>query len=241
MHPFPRRSSPALLLLLSPLAGCATVSPPPAMMALEGATAGPVHRTSVTAFGAAASGVFIRESLGGGARVAHRLSDAVAVGVDGVAGAVLDPSPEPAAPRRLLAGRAHVQVNPGGSEHLALTFGAGGGATDNRLAYVTVDGGARVSARWARGFFEPYVGAVVALSVPTGTPGGATRDEGNDRRFLPTAYGGIDGGFVLHPTERLALALDVLIVEGYSAANTALLVTPSAGVRYAFGGDVARR
>ena len=55
---------------------------------------------------------------------------------------------------------------------------------------MTVDGGARVSARWARGFFEPFVGAVVALSVATTTPAGAIRDDEHDRRFLPTAFRG---------------------------------------------------
>lgn len=240
MNNLHRRSGLPLLLLLAPLAGCATVSPPPAVMALEGASQGPVGGTAVTAFGALAGGVFINGSVGGGARVSHRLSDAVALGVDGIAGAVVDPSTEQAAPRRLFAGRAHVQVNPGGSEHLALTFGAGGGASDNRLAYVTADAGARISRRWADGVFEPYAGAVAALSVPTSTPDAAVRAE-NDRRFLPTAYVGLDLGVALHPTERLDVALDLLLLGGYSAANSALVMAPSLGVRYAFGGEVRRR
>lgn len=41
------------------LAGCAMVSPPPSVMALEGASQTPVGSTSVTAFGALSGGVFI--------------------------------------------------------------------------------------------------------------------------------------------------------------------------------------
>lgn len=235
-----RRFAPVLPLLLAPLAGCATVSPPPSVMALGGASQGPVGGTAVTAFGAGAVGVFIEPSLGGGARVAHRLSDSLAVGVDGVAGARVGNGGQ-AVPQTLFAGRAHVQVNPGGSANLALTFGGGGGATDNGLGYVTADAGARVSGRFSGGFFEPFAGAVLALSVPASTPADASRDEGNDRRFLPTAYAGIDGGFALHPSERLSVSLDLLVLGGYSAANNAFLIVPSAGVRYAFGGEAADR
>jgi hypothetical protein len=230
-----------LVLALAPLSGCATVSPPPAVMALGGASQGPAHATSVTAFGGAAGGVFINGSLGGGVRVAHRISDTVEVGVDGMAGAVVDPSEERVAPRVLAAGRAHLQVNPGASEHVALTFGLGAGASDNRLAYGTVDAGARVSRRWANGVFEPYVGGVLALSVPAATPAAAVRDPENDRRMLATMYFGVDAGVALHPTERLDVALDLLFLGGYSAANTAVIMTPSLGVRYAFGGEVRRR
>lgn len=235
------RAFRVLPLLFAPLMGCATVSPPPATMALEGASQSPVGSTAVTAFGGVAGGVFINGSAGGGARVAHRFSDTIAVGLDGVAGAVVDPSEVQSAPRRLYAGRAHVQVNPAASRHVALTFGVGGGASNNQLSYATLDAGARLSRRWFDGFFEPYVGGVVALSVPTATPAGATREVEYDRRFLPTAYLGLDAGLVLHPTERLDLALDLLILGGYSESNNALLMSPSLGVRYAFGGEVARR
>lgn len=210
-------------------------------MALEGASQGPVGATSVTAFGAAAGGVFINGSLGGGARIAHRLSRTTALGVEGIAGAVVDPSDTPVAPRQLYAGRLHVQVNPDASEHVAVTFGAGLGATNNSLSYGTVDAGVRFSRRWFDGYFEPYVGGLVALSVPTATPEGATRNADADRRFLATGYLGLDGGFVVHATERLDLALDVLLLGGYSASNNSLLIAPSAGVRYAFGGETARR
>ncbi|MDB4929508.1 MAG: hypothetical protein JWM10_1992 [Myxococcaceae bacterium] len=228
----------ASLALLAPLAGCATISPPPAAMALEGASQGPVGATAVTVFGGASAGVFLTESVGGGARVAHRISDTVAVGVDGVAGAAVDHGGEQVAPRRIFMGRGHLQVNPGASRGLALTFGVGGGASDNSLSYVTVDAGARISRRWYEGFFEPYVGGLVALSVPTATPDGATRDGGNDRRILPTAYVGIDAGIALHPTARLDVAFDLLTMLGYSASSNAFIMTPTLGVRYAFGGDV---
>jgi hypothetical protein len=231
----------SLLLGLGPLAGCATVSPPPSVMALEGASQGPVGATSVTAFGGAAGGVFINGALGGGARLAHRVSDTVALGVDGIAGAAVAPSDVSAAPRSLFAGRLHAQVNPGASRNFALTFGAGGGGSNNGLSYATVDAGARISRRWSDGFFEPYVGAVVALSVPTATPDGATREPEYDRRFLTTVYLGLDGGIVLHPTERLDVALDVLIIGGYSASNNPFLISPTVGLRYAFGGEVGRR
>ena len=46
---------------------------------------------------------------------------------------------------------------------------------------------------------------------------------------------------VLHATERLDVALDVLILGGYSASADSLLIAPSAGVRYAFGAETARR
>lgn len=241
MNPSKLRAGLSLLVALAPLAGCATVSPPPAVMALEGASQGPVGGTAVTAFGGASAGVFLNGSVGGGARVAHRFSDTVAVGVDGVAGAVADPSEQQVAPRRLFMGRGHVQVNPGASQHLALTFGAGGGASNNGLSYVTVDAGARLSRRWFNGLFEPYVGGLVALSVPTATPDGAVRDGGADRRILTTAYLGLDAGIALHPTERLDVALDLLVWGGYSASSNALIMTPTLGVRYAFGGETARR
>jgi hypothetical protein len=231
----------ALLALLAPLAGCATISPPPATMALEGASQGPVGSTAVTVFGGASAGVFLNSAVGGGARVAHRFSDTVAVGVDGVAGAVVDPSGEQVSPRRIFMGRGHLQVNPGASRHLALTFGVGGGASNNSLSYVTVDAGARISRRWFDGFFEPYVGGLVAMSVPTATPDGSVRDGGNDRRILPTAYLGIDAGIALHPTERLDVAFDLLTSLGYSASSNAFIMTPTLGVRYAFGGEAAPR
>jgi hypothetical protein len=229
------------LALLAPLAGCATVSPPPATMALEGASQGPVGSTAVTAFGGASAGVFLNGSAGGGARVAHRFSDTVAVGLEGAAGAVVDPSAEQVAPRQIYMGRGQLQVNPDASRHLALTFGIGGGASNNQLSYVTVDAGARVSGRWCDGFFEPYVGGVLALSAPTATPDASARDGGNDRRILSTAYLGLDLGIAVHPTERLDVAIDLLTMLGYSASSNAVLVTPTVGVRYAFGGVVARR
>ncbi|TAK30382.1 MAG: hypothetical protein EPO40_08315 [Myxococcaceae bacterium] len=241
MNTSKRRLAPSLLLALAPLAGCATVSPPPSAMALEGASQGPVGGTSVTAFGAAAGGVFVSGSLGGGARIAHRLSNTTAIGVEGIAGSVVDPGDTPVAPRQLYAGRLHVQVNPGASEHVAMTLGVGLGATNNSLSYSTLDAGVRFSHRWFDGFFEPYVGGVVALSVPGATPDGATRSADGDRRFMATGYLGLDGGFVLHATERLDVALDVLILGGYSASADSLLIAPSAGVRYAFGGETARR
>jgi|GEM_PF-1436636 len=241
MNTSKRRLAPSLLLALAPLAGCATVSPPPSAMALEGASQGPVGGTSVTAFGAAAGGVFVSGSLGGGARIAHRLSNTTAIGVEGIAGSVVDPGDTPVAPRQLYAGRLHVQVNPNASEHVAMTLGVGLGATNNSLSYSTLDAGVRFSHRWFDGFFEPYVGGVVALSVPGATPDGATRSADGDRRFMATGYLGLDGGFVLHATERLDVALDVLILGGYSASADSLLIAPSAGVRYAFGGEIARR
>lgn len=236
-----KRSTGLVLFVLAPLAGCATVTPPPSMMALGGASHGPVGATAVTAFGGVMGGVFIQPSLGGGARVAHRLSDTVAIGVDGVAGAVTDPSTVQAAPRTLYAGRLHAQVNPGGTERTALTFGLGGGGSNNALSYGTIDVGFRSSWRPGSGVFEPYVGAAVALSVPFAVPAGAeVTADGDDRRFLTTAYVVANGGLAVHATERFDVLFDVPIFLGYSASNNAFIVAPTVGLRYAFGGEVRR-
>ncbi|MFO0603737.1 MAG: hypothetical protein U0324_11215 [Polyangiales bacterium] len=230
------------LASLAPLAGCATVTPPPPVMALEGASRGAAGGTSVTAFGGANAGVFLESALGGGARVAHRVSDEVSLGVEGVAGAVIDSNGDPASPRRLFAGRAHVQLNPGASEHLALTLGFGGGGANNDLGYVTADVGARVSTRVARGVLEPYAGAVLAGSVPVSAPAEAVqRVEGGDHRYAATAYAGLDLGLVVRATERLDVAFDVLLLGGVSASNNALMATPTLGLRYNFGAPRAAR
>lgn len=229
------------LSALAPLAGCATATPPPSLLAMGGASQGPVGATSVTAFGGLAGGVFVEPSLGGGARLSHRVSDTIAFGAEGVAGGVASASTVQAAPRALYAGRLHVQVNPEASERTAFTFGLGGGGSDNGLAYGTVDAGFRTSWRPGSGFFEPYVGAAVALSVPAATPDGATRDAENDRRFLTTAYLALDAGLSMHATERLDVLVDVPLFLGYSASNNAFLLVPTLGVRYAFGGEVRPR
>lgn len=230
-----------VLVAMAPLAGCATVSPPPAAMALEGASQTPVGSTSITGFGGLAGGVWIDGAAGGGARLAHRFSREISAGVDGVAGGTLQANHEQAAPRALYAGRAHLQANPEGSEHIAFTVGGGGGVGDNRLAYVTVDASVRVSGRVVHRMLEPYVAGVVSLSVPTDVPSGAILDGGTDRRILTTFWGGIDAGLVYHPTPRLDLVVDVLALGGYSAANNTLLLVPTAGLRYAFGGDATTR
>lgn len=235
-----KRSFGSALLLLAPLAGCVTVTPPPSLMGLGGASQGPVGGTAVTAFGGVMGGVFIQPSLGGGARIAHRLSDSVAIGVDGIAGAVTDPSSVQAAPRTLYAGRLHAQVNPGGTERTALTFGVGGGGSNNALSYGTVDVGFRSSWRPGSGVFEPYVGAAVALSVPFAVPAGAEVTGDGDRRFLTTAYLVANGGFAVHASERFDVLLDVPVFLGYSASNNAFIVAPTVGLRYAFGGEVRR-
>jgi len=239
-----KRSMGVVLFVLAPLAGCATVTPPPSMMALEGASQGPVGATSVTAFGGLAGGVYVQPGLGGGARIGHRLSDSVALGVDGVAGGVLYPADFAGPPRTIYSGRLHAQINPNGSEHLAMSFGLGGGGSNNGLAYGTIDAGIRTSGRWANGFFEPFIGGALALSVPAATPEGATREArpgaNYDRRFLTTFYFGLDGGFVLHPSDRFDVVLDVPILIGYSASASTLLLVPTVGIRYAFGGEVRR-
>lgn len=229
------------LLGLAPLAGCATVTPPPSMMAMGGASQGPIGATSVTAFGGLAGGVFVEPALGGGARISHRLNDRVALGVDGVAGGVVDPSSVQASPRTLYAGRLHAQVNPGGSEHLALAFGVGGGGSNNGLSYGTVDASVRGSWRPGSGVVEPYVGGGVALSVPMQTPDGATREVEYDRRFLTTAYLAASAGLVVHATERFDLIVDAPVFLGYSASSNGFLVAPTVGLRYAFGGEARGR
>lgn len=229
------------LIVFAPLAGCATVTPPPSLVAMGGASQGPVGATSVTAFGGLAGGVFVEPSLGGGARLSHRLSDTIALGAEGVAGGVAAASSVEAAPRVLYAGRLHVQVNPEASERTAFTFGLGGGGSNNGLAYGTADAGFRTSWRPGSGFFEPYVGAAVALSVPAATPDGATREGGNDRRFLTTVYLALDAGLSMHATERLDVLVDVPLFLGYSASSNGVLFVPTLGVRYAFGGEVRRR
>lgn len=236
MNKHTHRLALVALASLSPLSGCATVTPPPPVMALEGASHGPAGSTSVTAFGGANAGVFLESALGGGARVAHRVSEDVSVGVEGVAGAVVDSNGDAASPRRLFAGRAHVQLNPRGSQRLALTLGVGGGGANNDLGYVTTDLGVRVSTRVAHGVIEPYAGAVIAGSVPLSTPAAAVqRVEGGDHRYTPTGYLGVDLGVVVHATERLDLALDVLLLGGVSASNNAMMATPTIGLRYNFG------
>lgn len=224
------------LASLASLTGCATVTPPPPVMALEGASHGPAGSTSVTAFGGANAGVFLESALGGGARLAHHVSEEVSVGVEGVVGAVVDSNGDPASPRRLFAGRAHVQLNPGGSEHLALTLGVGGGGANNDLGYITTDVGARVSTRVVHGVLEPYAGAVIAGSVAISTPAEAVqRTDGGDHRYTPTGYIGLDVGMVVHATERLDVAFDFLLLGGVSASNNALMGTPTIGLRYNFG------
>ncbi len=235
-----KRSLGSAWLLLAPLAGCATVSPPPSLMGLGGASQGPIGGTAVTAFGGVMGGPFIEPSLGGGARIAHRLSDSVAMGVDGIAGATPNPSSVQASPRTLYAGRLHAQINPGGTESTALTFGLGGGGSNNALSYGTIDVGLRTSWRPGSGVFEPYAGAAVALSVPFAVPAGAELTGDGDRRFLTTAYLAVNGGFAVHASERFDVLLDVPVFLGYSASNNAFIVAPTVGLRYAFGGEVRR-
>ncbi len=236
-----KRALGSALMLLAPLAGCATVTPPPSLMGLGGASQGPVGGTAVTAFGGVMGGVFIEPSLGGGARIAHRLSDSVALGVDGIAGATTNPSSVQAAPRALYAGRLHAQINPGGTDRTALTFGLGGGGSNNALSFGTIDVGVRTSWRPGSGVFEPYVGAAVALSVPFAVPAGSEiTTEGNDRRFLTTAYLAANGGFAVHASERFDVLFDVPVFLGYSASNNAFIIAPTVGLRYAFGGEVRR-
>ena len=230
------------LASLASLSGCATVTPPPSVMALEGASHSPAGTTSVTAYGGASAGVFVNGALGGGARLSHRVSQEVSVGIEGMAGAVVDPSDEPASPRTLFAGRAHVQLNPGASEHLALTLGVGGGGANNDLGYITTDLGARVSTRVAHRVLEPYAAVIVAGSVPISTPAAAVqRTDGGDHRYTPTGYIGADVGLVVHATERLDVALDFLLLGGVSASNNVVMGTPTVGLRYNFGDLTAAR
>ncbi len=226
----------ACVALLS--AACSTVSPPPPSMALACASQAPTGSTALAAFGGTSGGTFIGQGLGGGARVEHRLSPTVALGATGVAGAVVDRNVDdgPEIPSSLYAGRVHAQVNPGGSQHLALVMGVGGGATNNALSFVSVDAGARLGRRFLDGRFEPFAGATVALSVPTQTPDGAVRAT-NDRRFLTTLWLGAEVGAVWHFDPRLDAGAGVQMLYGYSAANDAALLIPTAHVRYAFGGE----
>ncbi len=64
----------ASVVALSALSGCATVTPPPTVMALEGASRGPAGSTAVTAYGGVNGGVFLSSGVGGGARFSHRVS-----------------------------------------------------------------------------------------------------------------------------------------------------------------------
>lgn len=225
----------ACVALLS--AACSTVTPPPPTMALAGASQAPTGSTALAGFAGTSGGTFIGQGLGGGARVEHRLSPAVALGATGVAGAVVDRNADdgPAIPSSLYAGRVHAQVNPGGAEGLALVLGVGGGATNNALSFVSVDAGARVGRRFLDGRLEPYAGLTVALSVPTQTPDGAVRAE-NDRRFLTTLWVGGEVGAVWHVDTRLDAGAGVQLLGAYSAAHDAALLIPTAHVRYAFGG-----
>lgn len=248
----PRGSRGAALVALAlgrlGLAGCSTITPPPAAMALQGASE-PVHSTSITAFGGAAAGALLDSSVGGGLRVSHRFSRSFSAGVDGVAGArVLTESfltsAEVNPPTALYAGRAHLQYNLRGSQHLAFVVGLGGGALDDGLAYLTADVGVRVSGRFVRGLVEPCIGGVVAVSgpvampplVPYVTPTGEATGEYVGRTYQPTVFAGLDPALVLHPAPRVDLALDVLVLAGRSGPNGVLLVVPTVGVRYRFGG-----
>lgn len=208
-------------------------------MAMGGASPTPTGSTALTVFGGLAGGVFIEGSVGGGARVQHRLAPSLALGVDGLAGAAIA-KPGDVTPRSLFAGRAHLQLNPAASENLAVTFGVGGGGTNNSLGYVTADVSARVSGRFANRAIEPYVAGLAALSVPVETPPGAVMEGGNDRRFLTTAYAGLNAGLMVHTSTRSALYLDLPIFLGFSAANNAILFAPNVGFRYAFGGVTGR-
>jgi hypothetical protein len=234
------------------------MSPMPAVMSLAGASE-PAHSTSVTAFGGVATGSGTNAAGGGGLRVSHRLSRDLSLGADGVGGATFANAtgPAPLAPhvsRALYAGRAHLQYNPRGTEHLAFTLGLGGGGLTDGLGYLTADVGARVSGRFIRGLVEPFVGGVVALSgtvvlpqptTTTSDTGELTFSSSTNPSHRQTLFAAVDAGLVLHAADRVDIAVDLLLVFGetFGVESRDVLAVPTVGARYRFGGadDAAAR
>lgn len=203
------------------------------MLAMGGAPTS-TGSTALSVFAGHTAGVFVDGALGGGARVEHRLSPVVALGADALGRGAL-PDKSPLHPRSLFAGRANVQLNPLRSETLALTFGAGGGGTNNQLMYLTADVSVRVSARFPRRPAEGYLAGLAAVSVPVERP----RDtDTND--YSSTLYLGVTTGALWHLGARSDVFVELPLLFGFSAHDAAFLWAPTVGFRYVFGGVTGR-
>jgi len=254
-----RTPLPLLVALAALSLGCNVISPPPLVPQLAGTapnTPGDVRILLMVGLG---GGIWVDSSVGGELRVESQVTEWATVG-GGLAGgfnlerggdeATQDSRARHQHPRWLYAARTWGRFNPGALDWLALTAGAGFSGTDAGTVALTLDGSTIFGHPFELSEKEPwrltpYVGPVLALSVPVrqGQPimkqhvsFGLGPDMRTSSRFEPVPYSttffvGAQGGLAVDSPGAPAWtgALELLSLAAFSATDSAMLFALAMG------------
>lgn len=220
--------------------GCAVVTPPPMLMLHEPVTRSAPRGGSVAVVGGFAGGVFQDNSAGGLGVASVQVTPAWRVEASGGVGARLFHHGEGSenVPSVLGFGRVGARHRAPGRDWLSLGAGVGGGGASTGLAYGTLDVGVSVG-RTFGGWFRPYTGLSLALSVPLQS-GAFVLEDRNDpttrTAFGTTFWIGGNAGASMRVAERLELGVEGTLFGGMSAVGeNAFAGAVTASLRYAFG------
>lgn len=226
------------LLLALTGAGCAVVTPPPMVMLHDPVVNAARGGGSLAITGGLAGGVFINESLGAQAQGSFQVTDGLSVEASGGGGARLSGEGGRNIPTALGFGRVGLRHRAPGRDWLTLRAGLGGGASDTDLGYATADVGASIGRTYG-GWFRPYAGLALALSVPVGPGAGVIEDTSDPARrtaFGTTFWCGGGVGATARLGERVELGLEGTLLGGASVVGEdSLAGSVTTSLRWTFG------
>lgn len=228
------------MVALSPF-GCAVVNPPPMLMLHEPVVNSARGGVSVGGVGGVAGGVFLDSAAGGQGVAAVQVTDDLGVEASGGAGTRLYAGGEGAqnVPSTVGFGRVGVRYHAPRRDWLSVRAGlGGGGAASTGLVYGTADVGASVG-RTFGGWFRPYGGLGLALSVPV-RPGPDVQPDRNDpsktRAIGTTFWANVNLGASMRVVDRLELGVEGTLFGGMSVVGeNALAASVTGSLRWTFG------